>query len=178
MEKRAFYIVGLFVLALGMAFGCGGSKETVKFEPDPFPKPDELTEETIVQEEETPEPASADIIVEKKEPLFLRNIYFAFDRADLTPEGRAILAENARKLEENPEIYIRIEGHCDERGTVEYNLALGERRALYARDYLTNYGIAAGRITVISYGKERLVDTRNTEEAWARNRRSEFVILN
>lgn len=167
----------LLLLTLALAFGCGGSKETVKYEPDPFPEPEPITEEPITPLEAT-EPTVPDILKKEKEPIYLSTIYFDFDRSDLTREARAILAENARKLEENPELYIRIAGHCDERGTVEYNLALGERRALAARSYLLNYGIAAGRITVISYGKEKPLDTRNTAEAWARNRRAEFIILN
>jgi peptidoglycan-associated lipoprotein len=105
-------------------------------------------------------------------------VNFDFDKSDLTPEGRAILADNARKLEQNPEVFIRLEGHCDERGTVEYNLALGERRARSVRDYLVNFGISPGRMTVISYGKERPVDPGQNESAWAKNRRAEFVILN
>jgi peptidoglycan-associated lipoprotein len=77
---------------------------------------------------------------------------------------------------EHPEVNILIEGHCDERGTDEYNLALGEKRALAARDFLVNFGIAKSRISVVSYGEERPVDPRSNEEAWSKNRRDEFVI--
>ncbi len=86
-----------------------------------------------------------------------------------------MLAENARQLLENPAVSVRIEGHCDERGTVEYNLALGERRAMVTRDYLTNYGISPNQITVLSYGKERPLDPGHTPDAWDKNRRAEFL---
>jgi len=77
---------------------------------------------------------------------------------------------------ENPNFDILIEGHCDERGTEEYNLALGEKRALAARDYIVGFGIAKDRISVISYGEERPADPRHNEEAWAKNRRAHFVV--
>ena len=86
------------------------------------------------------------------------------------------LAENAAVLMDNPSVKIRIEGHCDSRGTEDYNLALGEKRALAARDYLVNFGIAQSRISVISYGEERPLDPAETEKAWAKNRRAEFDI--
>ncbi|NIR48163.1 peptidoglycan-associated lipoprotein Pal [candidate division KSB1 bacterium] len=172
----------LAVLVLGslalLLLACGGQKETVEYTPDPFPEPDSIREEPAEREPVQPEPVRRDEPEPRKEPLRLETVHFEFDKSDLTREARAILAENARKLEENPTVDIRIEGHCDERGTVEYNLALGERRALSARNYLINYGINPGRITIISYGKERPLDTRHTPEAWAQNRRAEFIILN
>ena len=79
-------------------------------------------------------------------------------------------------LKENPDIKLTIEGHCDERGTIEYNLALGERRANAVKNYLINYGINPKRLSTISYGKERPLDPRSNEEAWAKNRRAAFVI--
>jgi len=106
----------------------------------------------------------------------LLNIYFDFDRYFLRPESKTTLEKSARILKANPQIKIKIEGHCDERGTVEYNLALGEKRARAARDYLVNLGIDPGRISVISYGKERPVDMGHNEDAWQKNRRDEFKI--
>jgi peptidoglycan-associated lipoprotein len=110
--------------------------------------------------------------------VVLETVFFEFDRSSLTSTATSVLSANAEKLRSNSAINIRIEGHCDERGTVEYNLALGQRRAISVRNYLISYGIDAGRMTVISYGKERPVDTRHSSDAWAKNRRAEFVILN
>jgi len=105
-----------------------------------------------------------------------RNIHFEFDRYDLGAEARTILDELGTWLLENRDFGVVIEGHCDERGTDEYNLALGERRAKAARDYLVAMGVGAGRVGTISYGEERPLDPGNNEEAWAKNRRAEFVI--
>lgn len=106
----------------------------------------------------------------------MKKVYFEFDKARLTAEARAILEENAAWLREHPEIKVQIEGHCDERGTAEYNLALGERRATSVRNYLISLGIDPARLYTISYGEERPVDRRHNEEAWAKNRRAEFKI--
>jgi len=106
-----------------------------------------------------------------------RDIYFDFDKFNLVPEARKVLAEKASFLNAHPEIKIKVEGHCDERGTREYNLALGERRAKSAQDYLIFLGINPTRISTISYGEERPLDPGHNEEAWAKNRRTHFVVL-
>jgi peptidoglycan-associated lipoprotein len=103
-------------------------------------------------------------------------IYFDFNRSEIKPEYSDVLQRKAEVMNEFPEIAIRIEGHCDERGTVEYNLALGERRAQAAKDYLVNLGLDPDRISTISYGEERPAIDGHDEEAWAQNRRDEFVI--
>jgi peptidoglycan-associated lipoprotein len=100
------------------------------------------------------------------------DVQFEFDRYNLTPEALQILARNARVLEQHGDLSVIIEGHCDERGTIEYNLALGEKRAGAVKDYLVRYGIAEGRMRSISYGEERPLDRSATEEAWAKNRRA------
>lgn len=105
-----------------------------------------------------------------------KNVEFEFDRYRLTPAASAILTEHAKVLMENGSWTILLEGHCDERGTVEYNLALGEKRADSAKQFLTRYGIASSRVRVISYGKERPLAVGSTEEAWAKNRRCEFKV--
>ena len=104
-------------------------------------------------------------------------IYFDFDQSDLRPEAREILNVKAEVLRRYPDIRIRIEGHCDERGTVEYNLALGERRAEAARAYLIDLGIDPDRITTVSYGEERPAVEGSNEAAWSQNRRDEFIPL-
>ncbi|MDP3773330.1 MAG: peptidoglycan-associated lipoprotein Pal [Gemmatimonadales bacterium] len=105
-----------------------------------------------------------------------RAIHFDLDRADLTPEATQLLEEKLAILRANPRLEIQIEGHCDERGPDEYNLALGNRRAAAAKRYIVEHGIADARIAIISYGEERPADPGHTEEAWAMNRRAEFVV--
>jgi peptidoglycan-associated lipoprotein len=106
----------------------------------------------------------------------LRDIHFDFDRYEIRPQDAAILKANAEWLRANPKALLLVEGHADERGTNEYNLALGERRAKATRDYLVSLGIDAARITVISYGEERPVCTERIETCWARNRRAHFLV--
>jgi len=103
-------------------------------------------------------------------------IYFDYDRADLKPEAQATLEKKARFLEANSSYSVAIEGHCDERGTNEYNLALGERRADAAKKYLGSLGISGDRITTISYGEEKPVAAGHNESAWSQNRRDEFKL--
>jgi len=103
-------------------------------------------------------------------------IYFATDAYDLDSEDEAVLAKQAAWLQKNPTVNVTVEGHCDERGTREYNLALGDRRANAAKNYLVNNGIGASRISVISYGKERPVAMGSDEAAWAQNRRAVTVV--
>ncbi|MFB3853622.1 MAG: peptidoglycan-associated lipoprotein Pal [Vicinamibacterales bacterium] len=106
----------------------------------------------------------------------LQPVFFAYDSAELDDQDRAVLDGNAAVLQKYPTWVITIEGHCDERGTAEYNLALGERRAVAARAYLVSLGIPADRLRTVSYGKEFPFDPRQTEEAYAKNRRAHFVI--
>ena len=105
-----------------------------------------------------------------------KNIYFEFDKSSLLPEAQEILREKAAWLEKNPAVDVIIEGHCDERGTNEYNIALGDRRSKSAKNFLINLGIAGSRMETISYGEEQPVDKAHNEAAWAKNRRAHFVI--
>ena len=106
----------------------------------------------------------------------VRTIHFDFDRAEIRPGDAAILDANAEWLRANPDRLVLIEGHCDERGTAEYNLALGERRAVAAKGYLVGRGIADSRLTVTSYGYERPLCTNRAESCWAQNRRAAFLV--
>jgi len=106
----------------------------------------------------------------------LANIHFDFDKSTLRPEDRKILKGHAEWLMKNKDVNIIVEGHCDERGTTEYNLALGERRATETKKYLVELGVAADRIKTISYGEERPLDPGHNEAAWAKNRRAQFVL--
>ena len=106
----------------------------------------------------------------------LRPLYFALDSSDVDAEGQQILQANAAVLKKYPTWQVTIEGHCDERGTAEYNLALGERRALSAKNYLVSLGIPADKVRTVSYGKEFPFDAGHYDGAWAKNRRAHFVI--
>lgn len=107
----------------------------------------------------------------------VKEVYFEFDRYDLDSEDRTILRANADWLKKNPSTRVEIEGHCDERGTTEYNLALGAKRAQAAKDYLISLGIAANRISTASYGEEIPVCREQNESCWQKNRRDRFVTL-
>jgi peptidoglycan-associated lipoprotein len=106
----------------------------------------------------------------------LEDIRFEYDSATLTDQARSTLEKHALWLQNHRAAKVMVEGHCDERGTVEYNLALGEKRARAARDYLASLGVAADRLGTVSYGKERPLDTGNNEAAWAANRRAHFAV--
>lgn len=106
----------------------------------------------------------------------LADVYFAYDQARLGDEARAVLEKHALWLQNHRAAKVTVEGHCDERGTVDYNLALGDKRARAARDYLASLGVAADRLHTVSFGKERPVDTGSTEQAFAKNRRAHFVV--
>jgi len=106
----------------------------------------------------------------------LADVHFDFDKADIREGDRAVMAKNAELLKKYDFLMVTVEGHCDERGTVEYNLALGERRARATHDYLVDLGVAAGRLRTVSYGKEVPLCGEHTEECWQRNRRAHLRI--
>jgi peptidoglycan-associated lipoprotein len=106
----------------------------------------------------------------------LKPVFYDLDSSDVNAEGQRALQENADMMRKNPQWQVTIEGHCDERGTAEYNLALGERRAISARAYLVSLGIPAERVRVVSYGKEFPFEQGHDEAAWSKNRRAHFVI--
>ena len=111
------------------------------------------------------------------EAAAFQDIYFNFDKYDLKPEARAMLEDLSNWLSEHADFEVTIEGHCDNRGTAVYNLALGERRAEAAKAYMANLGVAGDRITTISYGEELPADPRDCESAWAKNRRDHFIVF-
>jgi peptidoglycan-associated lipoprotein len=106
----------------------------------------------------------------------LQALYFETDRSDLTPDAQRLLDRKLALLRANPRLEVQIEGHCDDRGPDEYNLALGNRRAAAVKRYLVEHGLADARLTVTSFGEERPAGPGANEEAWARNRRAEFVV--
>ena len=106
----------------------------------------------------------------------LQPAYFGLDSSELDDTGRAVVASNAEILKKYPTWAVTVEGHCDERGTAEYNLALGERRAVAVRTYLVALGVSPDRLRTVSYGKEFPFDAGHTDAAWSKNRRAHFVI--
>ncbi len=104
------------------------------------------------------------------------NILFDYDSAELSSEAKALLREKAEWMQSNSSVAVMIQGHCDERGTTVYNLALGEKRATAARNYLVDLGVAANRLGTVSYGEEKPLDPGHTEDAYSKNRRAQFVI--
>jgi peptidoglycan-associated lipoprotein len=166
----------LLVIILALVFsGCCAKKKAPTTEATP-----ERVAHTPVFKEKPEAPP-----VIEEEPLedqarkvgALQNIYFDFDKFNLKPEAIQKLDKTAAWLSENPGVKIRIEGHCDERGTNEYNLALGDRRANTAKKYLVNIGIGADMLSTISYGEERPADPGHNETAWWKNRRDEFKVI-
>ena len=161
--------VVLFVLAAGILAGCG--KKATQAPPEPPPAPPQA------EAPPPPPPPPAPPTPPPVEPVRVEfePAYFDFDSFSLRDDARSALNNNARMMRENMSATVTIEGHCDERGTVEYNQALGERRAQAARDYLVAAGIDGSRIQIISYGKERPFASGHDESAWQQNRRAHFV---
>lgn len=183
--KRNLKIAGIMLLVLSLSFifmaGCA-KKEVVKDEA--LMAQEEKAAEAQAAEKEalSREQEEAQAALEKRERLLqeaaaFQDVHFDFDKYDLKPEAREMIREHADWLLTNSEFQVILEGHCDERGTREYNLALGERRSESVRDYLLNLGIDTGRLTTISYGEELPLDPTHTEEAWAKNRRVHFVVV-
>lgn len=188
--RRALRL-GVFVV-LALAVGCSRPKPVVAPEvsrpaerPAPAAAPTESHEvapEPAVQPASRPEsevagtelPADVEAI---NKAGYLKDVFFDTDKSELRPDARELLAQNARWLLQHPSIKILIEGHCDERNTNEYNLALGWRRANAAKDYLVSLGVAADRISTISYGEERPFATCHDESCWWQNRRAHFVVI-
>jgi peptidoglycan-associated lipoprotein len=128
------------------------------------------------QAQPTPAPAARPSPKEFVSVPELRDVFYDFDKYDIRPEDAKTLDANAQWLKSNPNHLVLIEGHCDERGTNEYNLALGERRAKAAMNYLVSQGVQASRITIISYGEERPQCSDKNESCWSRNRRAHFLV--
>lgn len=176
------------IILLALYVGACKSSSPKMDAPPPQPAPAPTSDEAAVTEEVVQEPVTETIVSEEvteelPEDLvqlnargYLEDAFFDTDRFDLTPAARDALAKNAAWLQKHPTITILVEGHCDERNTREYNLALGERRASTVRDYLVFLGIAPQRIQTISYGEERPFAHGSGESAWQLNRRSHFVI--
>jgi len=187
MTKKSFILFTILILCIGLIMmGC--PKKTVVKE-EPALTKEEATKaeaERIKKEKEAKAREEFEkSLVAKKTPgiegvvfesSLLKDIRFDFDKYNIRPGDTAILKENAAVLKKYHNVKVQIEGHCDERGTNEYNLALGERRANSTKNYLLSMGISPERISTISYGEERPVDPGHNEEAWTKNRRAHTII--
>ncbi|UFS71817.1 peptidoglycan-associated lipoprotein Pal [Geomonas sp. RF6] len=140
--------------------------------PQQAPLPETRTDESTIRPEQRPVEQGAGSVQAE-----LEKVYFDYDSSSLSQEARNTLSKSAQYLSRNSQVKVRVEGHCDERGSDEYNMALGERRAKAARDYLVNLGISSDRLSTISYGHEKPADPGHDEAAWAKNRRDEFTII-
>jgi len=188
IRRKLTWSGAAIALLVSIAAACGGKKPPVArpIPPPPPPSsstnrppgpPEPVAEPTVVP----PEPVREDAIssasiddLNRNSPL--KPAYFEYDSSELTPEAQAVLNENAATLKRYPSWTVTIEGHCDERGTAEYNLALGERRAVTARAYLVSLGVSADRLRIVSYGKEFPFDAGHDETSFSKNRRAHFVI--
>ncbi|MDY0359873.1 MAG: peptidoglycan-associated lipoprotein Pal [Desulforegulaceae bacterium] len=189
-----FFIIAL-ICALGLSFGCSSKKADVNegITQEQSSEEDRLNAEQAEKDKKAEEERLQAEELERQKKLeqqkkeeqskqeALRkfsdvNIYFGFDSSEISEEARAILEEKAQWLMENKNVKITVEGHCDERGTTQYNLALGERRAESVKTYLVALGVDSSRILTISYGEERPAVNGSGDDAWSKNRRAEFVI--
>ncbi len=177
---RVFGLLLALLLIAALTVSCG-KKATVKGEGEEVTaekteQPTEIKEEVV----SIPEKVTEETVVAKAEEvteITFENIQFDFDKYFIREDARPTLEKLGAYMADNPDVNVLIEGHCDERGTNEYNFALGERRSQAAMDYLVNLAVDAGRIKTISYGEERPLDPGHSEASWAQNRRAQFVIL-
>ena len=169
MQKKKWIFLALLLVIPGLMFTVSCQKKVVDATPKPMAEEKEEPKEEVVVKEEVTVYKVPDMVMQE-------DIYFEFDKSTLTPAAQDNLLQKAEWLRENPDATVTIEGNCDDRGTSEYNLALGDRRAEAAKAFLVDLGIDPMRMTTISYGEERPVDPRHNEEAWAKNRRDHFVV--
>lgn len=191
MRRTASVVAVVILIVFGCALtACQSQRTPSASAPTPAPRavptpePSQEIPEEVVDEPVTASVPSVEVTEELPDDLlllnergYLKDAFFDTDSYDLTPAARELLAENASWLQRYPSVKILVEGHCDERNTHDYNLALGERRAAAVRSYLVFLGTSPERITTISYGEERPFAQGSTEEAWKLNRRAHFVII-
>jgi len=172
MQKKMWLMIGLLMVIPGLLFTLGCQKKAVSQTKASAP-----AAASAAQPAPAPAPApSPTAQVPSDWNITQNSIYYEFDKSTLTPMAQDTLMRHAAWLRANSDVTVTIEGHADERGTNEYNLALGDRRADSAKAYLVDLGIRASRLTTISYGEERPLCTQRNEECWAKNRRGHFVI--
>lgn len=171
MKNKMWIVMTLLLVLPGFMLTVACQKKVaVQQQPVPAEEPKEVA----VEPKEEPVAVAPDTKLDAM--VMEEDIYFGFDKSNLTSAAQENLLMKAQWMRENPDATVTIEGHADERGTNEYNLALGDRRADSAKGFLVNLGISGSRLTTISYGEERPVCTQGNEECWAKNRRGNFVI--
>ncbi len=181
MSKRLALLALLLCLSVALT-GCPKGKAQAETLPEPEPTPAPRTAPEPVEEVEDDFPVQPAPEPEVKAPTAMevqrqmQTVYFEFDKYDLQADARQKLQSNAQILKDNPDFGVVVEGHCDERGTIEYNIALGERRASAVRDYLATLGVNRSRIRIRSWGEEKPAVRGSGESAWSQNRRAEFTI--
>ncbi|MEO8056438.1 MAG: peptidoglycan-associated lipoprotein Pal [Acidobacteriota bacterium] len=173
-------LAGLLAATGLLAAACSSKPPVQTVAPAPTPTP------TVVTLEPTPAPTPApprvaeDVLPSSVDEInrrgYFKDAFFEFDRHAIEPAQRDVLAGDATWLKKHPSVTAKIEGHCDERGTAAYNMALGEKRAATARDYLASLGVDVTRLRTVSYGKERPFSKEHDEAGWAQNRRAHFVV--
>jgi peptidoglycan-associated lipoprotein len=168
-RMRKLFALALPLLLIGLLAGCGGQEEVIPQVEPPVEEPP-VTVDTTTPPRDEP-------VAEEKPPQFV-TVYFDTDKWFLRDDAKRGLQTNAQMLKDHSQLTIEVQGHCDERHTDEYNMALGEKRARAAHDYLVSLGIAKSRLTIKSYGESRPVAFGHDESAWRQNRRCEFVITN
>ena len=163
-------ILGVVVIFATIA-GCGGKKQTT-----PQQQVQKAPESQTPQAQPRQAP-SRDESQTVPSDLKFATVYFDYDEANIRTDQRGNMRSNAELLQKYPSVKVLVEGHCDERGSDEYNMALGQRRADTAKQYLIEYGVTGSRINTVSYGESRPVDRGRNESSWAKNRRTEFVVM-
>ncbi len=199
MDGRVFRIWMAAALILGLLVTASCGKKAIKTEPAvPYAEAPGMADDSMgagserdrameeermrrereerLRQEQLRSEASRREMMASRSGIMEENVYFAFDSSALSPAAQEILREKAEWMRRYPSATVIIEGHCDERGTSEYNLALGDRRAQSVKSFMVNLGISPGRMTTISYGEERPVAPGHNEFAWAKNRRANFVV--
>jgi peptidoglycan-associated lipoprotein len=174
MQRSAVLLLA-GVLVAGALFGLSGCAKKPPVE-EPITDADAEASAALSGEDIALSEQPEDVVYIEAEPDVFENIHFEFDKYNIRPVDEMILQGIAAWLKEHDTKRVLIEGHCDERGTNEYNMALGEQRALAARRFLVGLGIESARLSTISYGEERPLALGHNEEAWARNRRAHFVV--
>ena len=176
MGRKVFIglVVVVFALA-GLSLLTGCAKKELRTDM-PAPEVKKKAEPTGPSEAELREQRLKEELARKRMMFLNEMVHFDFDKYNIRPDAAEVLKRKAAWLKENVDVSVIVEGHCDERGTDEYNLALGERRADAAKKFLVSLGIQPNRLETISYGEERPLDPGHNEAAWAKNRRAQFVI--
>ena len=187
--KKLTKLALLSLLIVSVAGGCsscgkdGGKwwfgKKKKEAKEVPAEEPSSIYSSTLEEKPTTPDlgqPLAPTIEAPAQETSALQMVNFDFDKYEIRPDAADVLNKNYEWLSQNPNVQVQIQGHCDERGTIEYNFNLGQKRADAVREYLIKLGVDLNRLHTISYGKERPLDPGQNEEAWAKNRRAQFLV--